>query len=291
VRGVATSYAAISIVNALPLGVGAAVGIAWPVRTVASLVPPRARGARIHVEPWAAATRVVLASARTALARFAPRSKESLRLLVRSAIPVARGLKSSSAVATSVLRATARAVGRQPRPAEIARLAAQVGRATGVSATGAYDDALAGLVAGGVITDNRLDRELGRFKVARDLGVALWVPGRRHPPSPTVLGRFRRERAAARKAVDAVLAGDWAQAMHENSALVERVMGYRYGPLHDAVRAAGAVASGVSGLGPAFVALAARDRLPRVVRALPRRGHRRSVELLDPAGANGVASR
>ena len=79
----------------------------------------------------------------------------------------------------------------------------------------------------------------------------------------------------ARRAVDAVLAGDWTGAMAANSTIVEKVMGYRYGPLREAVARAGAVAAGVSGLGPAFAAVAPVSRRPRVMGALPRDGRRR----------------
>jgi len=277
VRGVGSARAAISIVNALPLGVGAAVGIEWPARTTAYLDGDRPTIARASVRPRSSSTRLVQAAARASLDRFAASHGGRLRLVVRSSIPVARGLKSSSAVSASVALATARAAGAEPSPAEVARIAAEVGRATGTSATGAFDDALAGLVQGGVVTDNARDAELGRFEVDRRLAVVLWVPGRPHPRSPTARRRFTREPALARRAVDAALSGNWIEAMAANSSLVERAMGYRYAVLHEAVARAGAVASGVSGLGPTFAAVAPIDRLRRVLRALPRSGRRRTA--------------
>jgi len=277
VRGVGSARAAISIVNALPLGVGAAVGIEWTARTTAYLDGDRPTLARASVRPRSSSTRLVQAAARASLDRFAASRGGPLRLVVRSSIPIARGLKSSSAVSASVALATARAAGADPVPSEVARIAAEVGRATGMSATGAFDDALAGLVRGGVVTDNARDAELRRFEIDRHLAVALWVPGRPHPRSPTVRRRFTREPALARRAVDAALSGNWIEAMAANSSLVERAMGYRYAALHEAVAQAGAVASGVSGLGPTFAAVAPTDRLQQVLRALPRSGRRRSV--------------
>jgi len=285
VRGVASSHAAISVVNAVPLGIGAAIGIDWPARATADLEPNRGRNSLVSVKPRGSGSTVVRAAARAALGRFAPGWTGRLRLEIRSTIPVARGLKSSSAVGSSVILATARAAAASPSAVEVARVCAEVGRATGMSATGAFDDAVAGLTAGGVVTDNRRDEELCRFAVDPDLGVALWVPDRRHPRSPLLRQRFRRNPALAQRAVDAALEGDWARAMEANSALVEAAMGYRYARLHEAAARAGAVAAGVSGMGPAFAALAPGRRLRAVVASLPRQGRRRAVRLLAEPGS------
>jgi shikimate kinase len=280
-RGVATARAAISIVNALPLGIGAAVGIEWPAHATARFDDDRPYTSRALVEPPASSTVIVHAAARAARQRFSGPKPGRLRLVVRSTIPVARGLKSSTAVGSAVALATARACGREPAPSEIARIVAEVGRTTGVSATGAFDDALAGLTPGGVVTDNRRDRELRRFTFEPDVAVALWVPDRTHPRSPRVRARFRGQPQLAHRAVDAALDGDWAGAMEANSTLVETAMGYRYAALRERLRGAGATACGVSGLGPTFAVLAPRRRLPKILRALPREGRRRSVRFFS----------
>ena len=80
-----------------------------------------------------------------------------MEIEIVSDIPVAMGLKSSSAVSSAGLLAVARASGATRPPLEIAKLSAQVSRETGVSATGAFDDALAGLASGVVVTNNYTD--------------------------------------------------------------------------------------------------------------------------------------
>jgi len=290
VAGLGQARSAISIVNALPLGVGAAVGIHWTARSIARLAPGDRRTRAPAIEPRTSATPLVRTAARAALERYPPaQTGRRVRLRVRSSIPVARGLKSSSAVASSVVLAVARAGGHDPVPLEVARLVAEVGRSTGVSATGALDDALAGVRPGCVVTDNRHDAELRRIELGRDLGVALWIPPHTHPRSPTVRRRFAREPGLARRAVDLALAGDWAGAMDANSTLVEHAMGYRYGRLRAAVASAGAVASGVSGLGPALAVVGERTRLPALLRHLPRQGRRRTLGLfLEDAPPEGA---
>lgn len=289
-RGLGESRAAVSVVNALPLGIGAALAIDWPARASAEFdatVPGRARPS---VRPKSSSTRIVRATANAALARYGTEGR--LRLSVRSTIPERRGLKSSSAVGAAVAQATARACGADPATEELARLVAEVGRASGLSATGAFDDALAGLIGAGVVTDNGSDRCLRRFDPGTGLSVVLWVPDRPHPLSPRVVGRFRRTPGLARRAADAALDGDWAAAMAANSIVVERAMGYRYEPLREAVLRQGAIASGVSGLGPAFAAVAPAARATRVLRALPAgRGVRRSVRLYRGRQGRGEGAR
>lgn len=277
-RGVGLSRAAISVVNALPLGVGAALAIDWPARVTATLDRASLTRRPPSVRPRSSSTPIVRVAATAAQHRFGAAGQ--LSLTVGSTIPARRGLKSSSAVGSAVVQATARAAGHEPSPDAIARLVAEVGRSSGQSATGAFDDALAGAVGGGVVTDNRTDRCLRRFDPGPDLAAVLWIPARRHPPSPAVVSRFRRRARLARRAVDAATDGDWRSAMLANSELVESVMGYRYGALRDAALRAGALAAGVSGLGPTFAAVVPAARSRVVLRALPPgSGVRRTVPL------------
>jgi shikimate kinase len=280
VRGVATATSAITIVNALPTGIGAAAGIALPVRAEIDLHPTGSS------EKWdvdveePARTPLVIASLTAALRRYAPGSSGSGTLALRSEIPSGRGLKSSSAVSSAVALAVARATGSEPPAIEIARLSATASLEAGVSATGAFDDALAGLTAGIVVTNNREQEMLASFPVDPDWRAALFIPESRHRPAPELHAAFARESKAAQPAVAAALDGDWRRAMRENSRLVERVLGYEYAELRSELDRRGALASGVSGLGPTLAAVAPSRRVDRVVAAFPAgRGARRAVAL------------
>ncbi len=152
---------------------------------------------------------------------------------------------------------------------EVAALAAAVGRDVGLSATGAFDDAIAGLLTGFVVTDNRADRLLLRAPADPEWMAVVHVPSGAHPPSPGLLERFRPWAREGSAAADAALRGDWADAMQRNTGLVERVMGYQYGELRHRLAGAGAVACGVSGMGPSLVALTPRSRTSAVLGAMP----------------------
>jgi shikimate kinase len=277
VRGVGETTAAITIVNALPTGIGSAVGVELRARAEIELHPAGSHGKWDVRISDSARSPLVIASLTEALRRFAPGSSGTGELNVHSEIPAARGLKSSSAVSSAIILAVAHATDAEVGPLDIARISASVARATGVSATGALDDALAGVSTGIVITDNRRGELLKSYPTSPRLGVALFVPDLAHRPSPEWVPAFEAERARGRSAADAALAGDWIRAMQENTLLVERVMGYDYAATRAALAERGAIASGVSGMGPALAAIAPHDRLEAVAAAFPRPVERRRI--------------
>ncbi|HTT74167.1 MAG TPA: shikimate kinase [Thermoplasmata archaeon] len=276
--GTARATAAVTIVNALPTGVGCALGIDLGVdaRVALRRVPDGA--APVVRLSRGADTPIVRETLRLAIDRFADGGPWSAAVELRSEIPPSRGLKSSSAVASALALATARAAGKEPPALEVARLAAGAGRTSGVSATGAMDDALAGLAPGFCLTDNRTDRLLRGEPVPDDWKVALFVPGRRHRPSPEWALAFAAHAVEGARAVDAAREGRWWDAMRLNSELVETTMGYDYADARAALVAQGALGSGVSGLGPALAAIGPADRADAFFGALPHGpGERRLV--------------
>ncbi len=223
-RGVSRSSAALTVVNALPTGTGCAIGFGRFVTATADLEPDRT--ATLECTPAESATPLVRASVAAALARYGHGAAVHTTLLLQSEIPVARGLKSSSAVSTATIRAVGRALGDEPNPLAVARIAAEVGRSVGVSASGALDDALASLRPGFVITDNRTDTVIGEGRADPAWSAVVYLPHGQHPPSPSLRGRFEAEAPAGHLAVSDVLAGRFLNAMEKNTELVERVMGY-----------------------------------------------------------------
>ena len=265
-RGVGEATAAVTVVNALPTGVGSAVGVEIPATAQVS-IEERRGGPSEFIVAHAQETPVVRTALVRAVERWFPGRSLRVELDLHSEIPVAKGLKSSSAVASAIHLAIARAAGERPTAEEVAGWSASTGREAGVSATGAFDDALAGLIPGFVVTENPTLRLLGSGAVEPGLGVVLWVPTAHHPSSPELLLRFRERTDDGHVAADLALNGDWWAAMERNTELVESVMGYDYRPLRVQARRQGAVASGVSGLGPAL-ALVASDRDSEALTAL-----------------------
>ncbi|NNN17353.1 MAG: shikimate kinase [Thermoplasmata archaeon] len=271
-HGVATASGAITFVNALATGIGAAAAVTLDVEAEVDLEVDRRPGpGAITIAP-PSDTPLVRAAVGAALERFAAGGTPTVQVRIRSSIPPACGLKSSSAVSGAVLAAVARAVGVATDAATLARMSADLSQRIGLSATGAFDDAFAALAGGAVITDNAARAVLWSGEAPTGLAVLLWIPTARHRPSTEWHDRFRARAAEARPAIDAALGGDLVRAMERNSELVESVLGYDYGELRRCLAERGATASGVSGLGPALVVLAAPERAEAVRNALASRG-------------------
>ncbi len=281
--GTARSHAAITIVNALPTGVGCALGISLSVEARVRLrETPRDSEPRFTFSTGTG-TPVVRESLRLALDAFGSSEAWSAEVELRSEIPPGRGLKTSSAVATAVARAAARAAGAEPPILELAQLAAGAGRTAGVSATGALDDALAGLAPGFWVADCRAGEVLRHADAPTGWKVALYVPSAKHARSPTWAAAFELRKTEGRAIVDQALAQNWWAAMALNTELVESIMGYDYSGLRASARGAGALAVGVSGMGPALAAVAESDRAQPVLESLPLSDGTRQLVSLAPS--------
>lgn len=291
-RGVGRASAALTIVNALSTGVGAAVGLDLPAEAEVTLHPAGSHGKwDVRVEDRAR-TPLVIATLTEALRAFAPGSSGSGELSLRSEIPPARGLKSSSAVSVAIAGAVAEATDSNPSAADLARISARASVAAGVSATGAFDDALAGLSSGIVVTDNSQQELLRTISVDPAWAAALYIPELDHRPSPELWVAFRAEARAGQEAVDRLMAGDWTGAMRANSALVERLLRYDYAGLRADLEAHGAVCAGVSGLGPTLAAIVPRARAQDCLEIFPGPVHlRRLVALRTGNGPAGGGER
>jgi shikimate kinase len=288
VRGVGTASGAVTLVNALATGVGCALAIALPVRAELDLRPSEARGTgRVQLERGSDSD-LVRETLAVGLSRFAPGEAFTGELRIDSHVPVGKGLKSSSAVGCAVLRAVASALRQSRPPEELARLAADVAQEIGLSATGAYDDCLASLRGGLVLTDNTKRTQIRVPPFGLDARVVLWIPPESHVPSVHWRERFRSEAEAGRGAVDAARAGRWTEAMTLNTELVERVMGYDYAALRSGLLEHGATMCGVTGMGPTLAVLAPPSQTNNVVSFLPTdRGEIRQVDLRSPDGSPG----
>lgn len=267
-HGVGGASAAVTVVNALPTGIGCAVAISIPARAEVELRRTGTRGvSRIRTEPGSS-SELVKVTAAAGLSRWAPGESFSGELRIDSRIPAGKGLKSSSAVGCAVLRAIAAALHQSHSDESLARLAAEVAQQIGLSATGAFDDCLAGLRGGLAFTDNLNRTVLHADPFDLSPQVVIWVPPQTHSPSADWAERFLAEAGAGRAVVAAARAGRWGEAMTLNSELVERVMGYDYAALRADLRRLGAEMCGVSGMGPALAVLTRAKAAGAVVERL-----------------------
>ncbi|HJJ30884.1 MAG TPA: shikimate kinase [Methanocorpusculum sp.] len=242
--GYGVSGGALSIVNAVSSGFGAAYGISLSTRAEVC----EARGITLRINGRIANPFF----AEALFSRFSSVSVDRLSgadISVVSDIPQSVGLKSSSAAANAIISALAAESGMSLSPLEILRLGCLASLDAGVSITGAYDDAAACLLGGAVFTDNFRKSILKRVSMPESLTAVIAVP----PTGARLSSAFPKEKLNAEKSrsiFDAAYAGDICSAICRNGALVSEALGIK-DTISAAALSCGAAAAGVSGTGPA----------------------------------------
>lgn len=169
-----------------------------------------------------------------------------------SEIPLAGGLKSSSAAANASVLATLRAVGETLPPLEIVKLGVKAAKEVGVTVTGAFDDACASFFGGIVVTDNRRMELLRREE--KESKVLIFAPARKAFSADTDVKRSRLIAPYVDIAYGLALEGDYERAMTLNGFLYCGALGFGTEHMLRALEC-GVKGVSLSGTGPSYAAL------------------------------------
>lgn len=169
-----------------------------------------------------------------------------------SEIPIASGLKSSSAAANAAVLATLNALDEDMDLIDAALVGVAAARDTGVTITGALDDALASILGGVVVTDNREMALLKRDELESD--VLLLVPNRKLFSKDTDVKRSRLIAPLAELSFDLAMKRDYGRAMTLNGFIYCGALGLTVEPMLMALEA-GAWGVSLSGTGPSYASL------------------------------------
>ena len=260
-RGSAEVGGAVTVVNAISTGRGAAIGISLRLRATAELLddgPFSFECTNREVDDSVARTTFELVAERYDLKGC------GCRIEVESEIPVAVGLKSSSAAASAIALAILDAIGEVPRYHNLLNLVTEISVRSGTSITGAADDASACMLGGFVVTDNRRSALLMRAEVDERIRAVIAVPEGRK----TYTASFRREalvpfRDLVEVAFELAMRGDYLRAMTLNGLVHAAALAYGTEAVVGALRK-GALACSISGTGPAIAALCAEEKVESV---------------------------
>ncbi|MEM2849464.1 MAG: shikimate kinase [Candidatus Bathyarchaeia archaeon] len=126
--------------------------------------------------------------------------------------------------------------------------------------TGAWDDASASYLGGVTVTDNRAMKILKRFEIDVDVKALIHVPKFKRYTTKVDLSRLKLMTEELDLAFREAAEGKWRTAMVLNGLICCSTLGYSLDPILNALEA-GALASGLSGKGPAIVALASQDSI------------------------------
>jgi shikimate kinase len=269
-HGRAVALGAGTVLNALATGVGSA--FALDVETTATVdLDPDAEGVEGRVaDAPDADSRLIERCVELAVATYG--DGEGGRVRTDSDVPMAAGLKSSSAAANATVLATLDALGvpvddddageddsGATREAAC-RLGVQAAREVGVTVTGAFDDASASMLGGVTVTDNRADELLSREPLEWD--ALVWTPPERAYSADADVGRCEQVAPMADLVADLALDGRYGEAMTVNGLAFSAALGFPTDPAVAAMPHATGVS--LSGTGPSVVAVGQQPALEAV---------------------------
>ena len=246
-----------TIINAISTGCGSAFGIELFVDAEVRLKSGEGITCRTDQE---VDTTLMEICAKQVLKKFDVESRVEIR--TESTLPVASGLSSSSAVSNAVTMALTHALEDEYEidavnvgldDLGILNLAVDSSLEAGVTVTGAFDDASASYFGGISVTDN-FQREIIRHEKWDMQNILIYMPDKKSPTAEADVARMKLLAPWVKLAFKEVLKGNIHQALTLNGLLYCSALGFNPDIALDALEA-GAVAAGLSGTGPSFVAI------------------------------------
>lgn len=262
----AIAHGAITVVNAISTGKGAALGInLWTRANVTLNNHPGMIDVTIKSDPSESPelTRKVVGKV---LQRFRLQNRYGADVEIDSNIPIARGLKSSSAAANATALATVGALRKRLHDLEIVKLGVRSAIEAGVTITGAFDDACASYFGNLVVTDNKMLRIEKTYDIKNHYQILAHVPELKSYTINSNVERMKEIAPLIRIAHQQALDGDYWSAMCLNGYAHSIALGYNPSIAIEAL-SYGAVASGLSGKGPAIAAVVRSNNVDSVKKA------------------------
>ncbi|ELY54662.1 shikimate kinase [Natronococcus amylolyticus DSM 10524] len=184
------------------------------------------------------------------------------RVRTDSEVPMAAGLKSSSAAANATVLATLDALEITDAVDRIdaCRLGVRAARDAGVTATGAFDDASASMLGGVTVTDNTTDELLTRETV--DWEALVYTPPEQAYSADADVSACQRIAPMAELVEELALEGRYGEAMTVNGFAFCGALEFPTGPMLEALPDADGVS--LSGTGPSYVAVGDRETLEEI---------------------------
>jgi len=252
-KGQAVVHGAVSIVNAISTGKGAALGIMLKTSSEVILEPRDGKNIYNFSSNITQDRTLAEATVNEVLDRYG-REKFEVTVSTESEIPEGKGLKSSSAASNSITLAALSALRVITEDIDIVKLAVIASLKSGVTLTGAFDDACASFFGGFVVTDN-LSRKIVKQELApENLSVLIYIPEEqiytKDFDKKTIM--FQKDKVS--EAYNLARQGEYWKAMILNGKIHSTALGLTLLPAEQALKS-GAIAAGLSGTGPAVAAV------------------------------------
>jgi shikimate kinase len=259
----AISYGAATIINAIATGKGAAIGVdLWTKAGVKLTDEPGIIESTIVSDPTEDPV-LIEKTVGKVLKFFNLEGKFGAKVETSSNIPIARGLKSSSAAGNAIALATVAALNKKLDDIKIVKLGVDGAIDAKATITGAFDDACASYFGGIVVTDNLKRRIVKRFEIAEDLAVLFHVPAKKTYTVSSDVRRMKGVASLVKIAYKEALKRNYWAALTLNGLIYSSALGYNPSIAVDALMA-GALAAGLSGTGPAVTAIVPDEKIDLV---------------------------
>ncbi|MDN5358101.1 MAG: shikimate kinase [Candidatus Methanomethylophilaceae archaeon] len=239
------SWGAVSVINAMPGGVGATIGTKLTTRS--DFVPGGdGRVVNIVNDPKES---TILAELCVSAAYNAAGAEEpdSWHLSTFSEMPPSKGLKSSSSACNSVIYAVFGELGFVTDPLTVIKIGVECARRAKVTRTGSFDDACGCHYGGFVMTDNYTDSIIFLEDIPK-YDVVLHIPDLKIRKEAIDLGPLKKAALAQREAI-ALAKTDPMAAMTLNGRIIAEASGLDNSIAEMSLKA-GALGAGISGSGP-----------------------------------------
>jgi len=261
--GKAIAHGAVTVINAISCGLGAALGVDLQTEATVKLTnePGEIEG-HVLSDPEESAI-LIEKTVKCVLRRFELEDEYGAYVETRSEIPIARGLKSSSVAANAITLAVLAALGKNVDDLTVVNLGVDAALDAGVTITGAFDDACASYFGNITITDNYERKVMKRFHLDRMHPVLIFVPPKKAYTAKSDVEKMKIIAKEVKALHRMAVLGDYWSAMTLNGLIYSATLGYDSSVAIDAL-ASGALAAGLSGTGPAVAAVVPQDRVGSV---------------------------
>ncbi len=243
-----------TVINAISTGCGSAFGIGLYVNVEASLNSSK----KIFKAEKGVDTTLMEICVGNVLEKL--NVDTGIEVRTSSTLPVASGLSSSSATSNAVTLATYHALVNGGLVADnslndydILNMAIDASLEAGVTITGAFDDASASFFGGLTITHNP-KREILHSRQMEEQNILIYMPNRKSPTAQSNVARMKLLAPWVKLAFQEALRGNIYHALTLNGFLYSAALNFNAEIALDALDS-GALAAGLSGTGPSFVAV------------------------------------
>jgi len=253
----ATIHGAISIVNAIATGKGAALGISKKINV--EMETSHGSNIVIESENKSMSSRLINKVIEKIVSKN-ELAKTKLKISLDSEIPTGYGLKSSSAISTAVAMVCAKLFKPRMSDFEILNAGVKASIETKVSLTGAYDDACACYYGGFVVTDNRNKKIVHSEKCLNRVSAVIFIPKSRKR------GNIRKLKASSDvfdKAWNLAKKSDYWNAMILNGLTTSTILSSEPKIIPKLLEN-GALGASVSGNGPSIAAIVKNNAVSKI---------------------------